>query len=84
MSEQTTLFDMTPFPEVEPALRNINPCVALWGLGPEDKKCATCAFLFAKHYDKTYYKCRKRSNTNAPGTDHRVRFPACAKYEERQ
>jgi hypothetical protein len=59
-----------------------NPCLRVFGAGPDDKQCKTCAHLFYKEEDKRYYKCELRGDTNGPGTDHRVRWPACAKYEE--
>lgn len=61
-----------------------NPCVRVFGAGPEGKQCKTCSHLHAKHWDKTYYKCDLRPDTNGPGTDHRVRWVACSRYEERQ
>ena len=100
MSEQPTLFDVTPFPEVEPEppeprpLTNkqklgrkskTNPCIDVWGPGPEGKQCGTCAFFAKGVYQATMlYKCKKRGMTHGAGTDHKVRYPACAKYEERQ
>lgn len=61
-----------------------NPCVAVFGAGPEGARCATCTHLFAFEYSRVYYKCGLRPNTNGPGTDHRLRWPACAKYQQRQ
>ena len=60
-----------------------NPCVALYGPGPAGKRCKDCRLLYAKHYSGTYYKCKLRTNTNGPGTDHRVNWPACGKFDER-
>jgi hypothetical protein len=60
-----------------------NPCVRAYGLGPEDAKCKTCAKLHAREYAHTYYKCSLRPNTGGAGTDHRVNWKACAKYEHR-
>lgn len=59
-----------------------NPCIRWFGRGPEGKTCAKCARLYRKTYSKTYYKCMERGNTNGPGTDHRCRWKACAKYTE--
>ncbi len=33
---------------------------------------------------KTYYKCDQRQNTHSAKTDHRRKWPACARFEERQ
>jgi len=60
-----------------------NPCVRLWGPGPEGAKCKTCSLLLAKHHGAhTYYKCHLRRMTAGPATDHRVGWKACAKYME--
>lgn len=59
-----------------------NPMVVACGIGPQLTKCKSCTHLNSKQYSKTYYKCELRGNTNGPGTDHRVNFQACAKYEE--
>lgn len=59
-----------------------NPMRKTHGPGPDGAKCKTCKHLFAKRWDRTYYKCALRGNTNGAGTDHRVRWNACAKYEE--
>lgn len=59
----------------------VNPCVGLFGKGPEGKTCRTCAHLIRKGRGKTYIKCALRRNTNGPATDHRARWMACAKYE---
>lgn len=63
-----------------------NPCVRVFGAGPNGKQCKTCIHLYTQgNVQGTYYKCKKRGTpTGGPGTDHRVRWPACAKYEEAQ
>ncbi len=58
-----------------------NPCLEVFGKGLDGATCKTCSFLRRKHYDKTYVKCVQRPNTNGPGTDHRVNWPACGKYQ---
>lgn len=62
-------------------LTHDNPCVRKYGEGPAGKKCKDCRHLIAKRYSKTYYKCTFRGDTNGPGTDHRVSWQACAKWE---
>lgn len=52
-----------------------------YGRGPETARCQTCVHLYRKLYDKTYYKCDQFADTNGPGTDWRVGWPACGKYE---
>lgn len=51
------------------------------GPGPEGAQCKTCKHLFAREFANTYYKCDLRQNTGGAGTDHRVTWKACAKYE---
>lgn len=61
-----------------------NPCVYVFGPGPEGKTCKTCAHLVRRDYAKTYYKCDKRSMSRSEATDHRVGWRACGKYEEEE
>jgi hypothetical protein len=61
-----------------------NPCVRLWGLGPEGAKCKTCTLLVCRTYGPhRYYKCPLRADSACAATDHRVGWRACAKYEEK-
>lgn len=57
-----------------------NPCIAVYGPGPEGTKCKTCDYLIKKSYSKTYFKCGLRKMSNGPSTDHRKYFPSCGKY----
>lgn len=59
-----------------------NPCVIAFGEGPQDKTCGSCRHLYRQGgVAGTYYKCDLRRNTSGPATDHRVRWPACARFE---
>jgi hypothetical protein len=62
----------------------VNPCVRLYGHGPADAKCKTCAFLFYHTTARRFWKCHLRIFTRGPASDHRVNWPACGKYEERK
>jgi hypothetical protein len=62
----------------------VNPMLRVYGAGPEGAKCGSCAHLRVKELAGRYFKCALRGDTNGPGTDHRVRWPACSKFEERQ
>jgi hypothetical protein len=57
-----------------------NPCVNLYGPGPTDKKCKDCRLLTYRQCGKRYYKCHLRNITSGPGTDHRMRWPACGRF----
>jgi hypothetical protein len=59
----------------------VNPLLALYGPGPEGAICRDCVHLERHQYGTTFYKCDLRRNTSSPTTDHRVRWPACGKFE---
>lgn len=59
-----------------------NPMVRAFGFGPVDKRCKHCSHLLKKQWAGTYYKCDLRINTNGPGTDHRVNWLSCSKFNE--
>ena len=59
-----------------------NPML-VFGPGPEGKRCGDFDHLRDYHYAKHYYKCNEREYSASARTDHRVRWPACAKFEER-
>ena len=61
-----------------------NPVRVALGPGPEGAICGDCTHFYrVGGVAGRYYKCDLRKNTGGPATDHRVRWPACAKYEER-
>ncbi len=64
-------------------LDSINPCVRLYGAGPDDKQCKDCVHLYTFHQSARWFKCdqRPRHRKGISG-DHRVRWPACAKYQK--
>ncbi len=74
-SEQKEWSDMLTIDQRKP-----NPCVRLYGIGPEGLKCKTCNHLY--HHKGKYIKCDLRTHTNGPGSDHKSNWQACAKYTE--
>ena len=61
-----------------------NPCIALYGAGPEDTTCKDCIHLRYPHnYPTRHWKCDLRKLTHGTATDHKVNWPACARYEKR-
>lgn len=83
---------VVPQPTVE-VPTNPNPCVVEFGLGPAGRKCEDCVHLKGFQQSATWYKCEKRQwktkggkypGTIYPGGDHRVRYQACALFEERK
>ena len=63
--------------------RFVNPCMKVYGPGPEGAKCKSCKSLYGVQFAKVYHKCKLRKETRGPGSDHRVNWPACGKYEVR-
>lgn len=90
--EQPTMFSPSDFSEsghedmplVAPAKRGINPCLRLYGLGPEGDHCKTCTHLFVRSRAGTYYKCDLRTITDGAATDHRAGWPTCGRYQRRK
>jgi hypothetical protein len=47
-------------------------------------KCGGCAHIFRKkHNAGEYFKCDRHGDTDGPGTDHRLYWPACGLFEAR-
>jgi hypothetical protein len=92
----TTLWGTSLPPEVEPEPapeQSVNPCIDMYGKGPEGRICRDCVHLHGFQQSATWYKCEKRKwkaksgknqGTIYPGGDHRVRWPSCAKFKERE
>lgn len=84
-------------PIVEPVApveqeKSVNPCIDMFGPGPAGAICRDCIHLHGFRQSKIWYKCSlrawtskggKNAGTVYPGGDHRVRWPACAKFELR-
>lgn len=69
----------------EDHINNSNPCVRAFGLKGSGIKCKDCIFLYShKPSMKKYYKCEKRDFTLGPGSDHRLKWDACSKYQPRE
>lgn len=60
---------------------HVNPCVRLYGMGPDNARCKDCQlFIRRGRTRKIYFKCELRGVTNGPGTDHRANWPACGRF----
>lgn len=83
--DQKPLFDWNGQPIKVPVKpdKNINPCIAIYGPGPAGQTCENCALLAGFAMSRTVYKCFLRRNTHSAKTDHKLRWPACAKFEQR-
>lgn len=73
------------FEDAQAGRLSMNPCVRLYGPGPEGVKCKECRLFIRKGgHSKTYFKCELRGDTNGPGTDHRANWPACGRFVKRE
>lgn len=69
--------------EIEPPAKHPSPMVRKYGLSDEAAKCKTCKHLFHKKYRAgSYYKCQLLGDTNGAGTDVRLKWDACGRYEK--
>jgi hypothetical protein len=75
-----------PFSPGSPASPNPNPCIALYGAGPLNTQCRRCVHLRypLERGGMRHWKCDLRILSHGSATDHHVRWPACARYEERE
>lgn len=75
------LFDM-PEPS---GPTNPNPCLSLYGVGPDGVTCKGCVHLRYRplRSGKRYWKCDLRKLTESASSDHRVSWQACGRYEKR-
>lgn len=65
--------------------KHVNSCIDLYGKGPEDTCCRTCVHLLRLGYhDQVYLKCELRKITHGAGSDHRAKWDACKRYQERK
>lgn len=69
----------------DPQSTPINPCLALYGNGPDGAICRYCVHCRyrAQSNRVRYWKCDLRKLTHGAATDHRVGWPACGRYEKR-
>lgn len=86
---QDTWFEVsatTPKPLTGTGLKasDPNPAMAVYGAGPKETHCRTCA-LFQRHQHgrRAYGKCALRGVSRGAGTDHFASWPACGKYRTR-
>ena len=70
-------------------LRRIEFMHATWGRRPtpacgKPDTCGLCKHLYRKKFSSTYFKCNLYGNTNGEGTDWRLHWTACGKFEQRK
>jgi hypothetical protein len=63
---------------------NPNPCIATYGPDPEGRACRDCAHLLhLKYHTHTYIKCDLRKIAHSSQSDHRAKWDACSRFEQR-
>jgi len=61
-----------------------NPCITKYGIGPIGWHCKECAHLIrVGGHARDYRKCDLRKITNGKASDHKVSWPACARFEKK-
>jgi len=84
---ETSVVPTALVPDVPSAHQHVNPCIALYGLGPDGQTCKGCLHLryhIQSNHKARFWKCDCRTLTHGRKTDHRVNWPACEKYEKRE
>lgn len=61
-----------------------NPCVRWFGPDLVGRHCKDCRRLYRGGGQAKFFKCELRKETSGPGSDHRAKWKACAKFEERK
>lgn len=51
------------------------------GSGPTGQTCGSCKHSYCVEYAKRYHKCRLVKATGGPGTDIRLKWAACSRWE---
>ena len=54
------------------------------GSGPKGETCRTCAHSRCVRLAKVYHKCALVKATGGPGTDIRLKWAACSRFEKRK
>lgn len=54
------------------------------GSGPAGETCKTCAHSYCVKCAKTYHKCDLVKATGGPGTDIRLKWAACSRWEKKE
>ena len=70
---------------IGPTEKSVNPCVDLFGPGPDGVQCKECIHLHYYHQSARWYKCdQKPKHMRGISGDHKVRWPVCKRYEKRK
>lgn len=53
------------------------------GSGPAGESCRTCACAYQRSMARSYWKCALVKATGGPGTDIRLKSPACSQWRKK-
>lgn len=79
--EKSRNYTLMPWGKVRGKARQGKSFAEIRGAGPEGKTCKDCFWLRARKMTKTYYKCGAMKLTHGPGTDTRLKDPACRLFK---
>lgn len=54
------------------------------GSGPAGETCGSCVHCYSPPAFRTFYKCRLVKPTHGPGTDIRLKWAACARWQSKR
>lgn len=54
------------------------------GSGPQGETCKSCQHAYCRSFAKTYWKCALVKATGGPGSDIRLKWAACSRWEAKQ
>lgn len=79
-ADETDLFGERPEQPIKGGYRGIP------GAGPPDQTCGTCRYCYyrSRRNPRRYYKCALVAPTSGPGTDIRLKTPACQFWEKQE
>lgn len=80
------VIEQVPTEKPKPAKQEGNPCIAVYGQGPEGQVCKGCMHLrypINRNPKAHHWKCDLRKLSHGAATDHKVNWPSCARYEQR-
>jgi hypothetical protein len=65
---------------IDPRPRRLRDMHDAYGRDPQHT-CGQCKHLIARKFARTYYKCDLTRTTMGPGTDWRLGWEACGRFE---
>lgn len=72
---------MLPPGKAKAKAKQAKGCAAPIGSGPKGETCRTCVHSYCRTFAKSYWKCDLVKATCGTGTDIRLKWAACARWE---